>query len=167
MRREGKVKYVEGVLGLIDREFTDSDVKDVALYMVSSVAIGEAANTSIMMGEKEVKGLPPQALDVAVKYDAGLTTNEFFMKHFTTLRTVTIIDRIKIAATNDLLYTANATGDKNCYRKAREMMVSKLDSLITLALLWKGYDYACDFAAKLKLAFDLTPEAEQFFIEHE
>lgn len=151
------------LMKMIHDNFDDEQVKDVALYIISSLAVGEAANRGIAMGATEVKGLPPAALDTMYRFDSGLTNNEFFLKHFTTIRAFTMVDKVKMTATNSLLRIGEEKKDKRCLTCARELMLEKMDSLIILALLWKGYEFAVDFTAQLKLVFELDPQVEEYF----
>lgn len=153
------------LLQLIEDTFTEADVKNIAYYIISSLAVGEAINMSFAMGLNTVESLPPQNLDIVYKYDSGLTGNPFFLQHYGVIKSMIGIDRVKMTASNELLRMAGEKDCKRCYEAVHEMFTSKLDSLILLTLLWKGYDFSVDFACKLKLVVDLPQEVKDYFKE--
>ena len=44
-------------------------------------------------------------------------------------------------------------------------MYAKMDSLVILAFLWKGYDFAVDFMMKMRSKVDLPDEMKRYFDE--
>lgn len=149
------------ILKFIGEEFTDQDVMDTALYVLSAQAIGEAAQHGILSGKVFVEGLPAQALEVAYKYESGLVTNEFFLKHLLVIRSFVVMDKMKLSVTSKLLGLINhAENEKALYKAVWHLMYSKMDALIMIAFLWKGYDYAVEFATKLKVIMEIPEELE-------
>ena len=153
------------LMRLLSETFTDSEVLDVALYIISAHAVGEATQDSLIMNHKEVKGLPPHALEIAYKYDSALTTNDFFLKHYTVIRAFTIIDKIRIAAVNRMFLFAEEKKDKNIYKAVYETVCAKLDSLVMVAFLWKGYDFAVEFMSKLRVVLEFPSSLESYLKE--
>ena len=151
------------LLDLVEETFTDGEVLDVALYLLSAHAVGEAAHQGIAGKYSEVKGLSPQALEVAYRYESALTNNDFYMKHFSVIRSFAVFDKIKLATIMELARTAEKHDDKHIYEALKNMMQSKLESLIMVAFIWKGYDFAIDFTAKLKLISDLPEAMTKYF----
>lgn len=153
------------LMRLLSDTFTESEVLDIALYIISAHAVAEVTQDSLMMNYKEVKGLPPQALELAYKYDSALTNNEFFLKHYTVIRAFTIIDKIRTVAANRMFVFAEKEKDKKIYKAVYETIHSKLDSLVMLAFLWKGYDFAVDFMSKLRLVVEFPSALEDYLKE--
>lgn len=152
------------ILRLIGEEFTDPDVMDTALYILSAQAISEAANKGILSGKMFVEGLPAQALEIAYRYESGLVKNKFFLEHYLILRSIVVLDKIKLSTSAKLIGIVNhAENEKDIYKAIWHLMYAKLDSLTMIAFLWKGYDYAVEFSAKLKVLIDVPEELEEMF----
>lgn len=151
------------ILKLVGEEFTDPDVMDTALYVLSAQAIGEAAQQGIVSRKIFVKNLPAQSLEVAYRYESGLVKNKFFLEHFLIIRSFVVMDKMKLSIISKLLGIVNhAEKEKGIYEAIWHLMYSKMDTLIMIAFLWKGYDYAVDFAAKLKVATRIPDELEEY-----
>lgn len=153
------------IFKLVQETFTEGEVLEVALYILSAQAVGEVAQQGIMGGYREVKGLPPQALDLAYKYDSALTTNEFFLKHYTTIRAFTVMDKIRLSAVGRMTAVAERENDKKLFASVEHTFYGKLDSLVILAFLWKGYDFAVEFMMKLRSKVDLPDGLKRYFDE--
>ncbi len=153
------------LLELVQETFNEQEVLEIALYILSAQAVTEAAQQGIMGGYKEVRGLPPQALDLAYKYDSALTTNEFFLKHYTVIRAFTVMDKIRLSASGRLAAVAEREKDKNLFKSLEHTMYAKMDSLVILAFLWKGYDFAVDFMMKMRSKVDLPDDMKKYFDE--
>lgn len=150
------------ILKLVGEEFTDPDVMDTALYVLAAQAIGEAAQQGIVSNKVFVEGLPAQALEVAYKYESGLVKNEFFLKHYLVIRSLVVMDKMKLSVTSKLLGLINhAENEKAIYRALWHLMYAKMDALIMIAFLWKDYDYAVEFATKLKIATEIPSALEE------
>lgn len=153
----------EKILKLVEDTFTESDIRNIAMYIISSLAVGEATHSGIMGGRSDIEGVPPQAVETMYLYDSGLTDNEFFLKHFVTLKAAIITDRIRLAAITEVVRAAQSNNEVPLWRSVRGMIMSKMDSLSLLAFLWKGYEFSIDFTCKLRAIYQLAPEMEEFF----
>lgn len=154
-----------GILKLVEETFTERDVLDVALYIMSSMAVSEAVQQGIMGRKQFVEGLPPQALDIANKYDSAITNNKFYLENFTLLKSFVIMDKIKLAAAGKLAKIGQVGHDARPIKKLEHLLHSKLDSLVIVAFLWKGYDFAVDFMTKARMVMELTPAMQKFIKE--
>lgn len=150
------------LLRLLSETFTEQEILDIALYIVSAHAVAEVAQDGIMLNKEEVRGLPPQVIELAYKYDSALTNNEFFLKHYTVIRAFTIIDKIRVAAANRMFLLAEKEKEKSIYKAVQETIHTKLDSLVMLAFLWKGYDFAVDFMSKVRLIVEFSSPLESY-----
>ena len=83
---EKNLEIQNGILKLLQETFTEQEVLDVALYIISSMAVGEAVHQGIIGGKKFVENLPPIALDIAYRYESALTNNKFFLQNFTLIK---------------------------------------------------------------------------------
>lgn len=149
------------IYDLIREEFTDTDVLDTALYVLSTQAVAEATQYAVMTGKASVENLPPQALEVIYKYESGLIKNEFFLKHYTLLRAFVVMDRLKVETTGKLSALAGKSEERDIYKALYHLFYSKLDSLVMIAFLWKGYDYAAEFMTKLKVVTEIPKALEE------
>lgn len=160
MSGEGKI------IELLEETFTEPQILDIALYIMSSQALGEAIQQGLMGNYKEIKGVPPQLVDVVSKYDAALMNNKFFIENYAVIRAFTIFDKIKLTSIGKLAVLGEKEKDKDAVHALQHMMYSKMDALVIVAFLWKGYDFACDFLTKLRLLVELSPSLERYFEKH-
>lgn len=151
------------IIELLQETFTEPEILDIAMYIMSSQALGEAAQQGLMGNYKEVKGIPPQIVDVVSRYDAALTNNKFYLEHYPIIRAFTIFDKIKLSAIGKLAVVGEKEDDKSAIKALEHMIYSKMDSLVVVAFLWKGYEFACDFLAKLRLIVEISPMLETYF----
>lgn len=162
---EDLTKTNNAILKLIGEEFTDPDVMDTALYVLAAQAIGEAAQQGILSGKIFVENLPAQTLEIAYRYESGLVKNKFFLEHFLVIRSLVVMDKMKLSITSKLLGIVNhAEKEKDIYKAIWHLMYAKMDALIMIAFLWKGYEYAVDFAAKMKVVIRI-PEALEDYLK--
>lgn len=157
------MEYQEKIYSLIKDTFTDQEVLDVALYLVSAQAVAEAAQQGVMGNRPFVENLPPAALELSFKYDSALTTNKFFLENFTIFRSFAVFDKIKLSTVGRLVAEGEKTKNKEIIKSVERMLYSKLDSLVMLAFLWKGYDFAVDFMVKASSVMDLSPSMKKYF----
>lgn len=156
-------KTNSAILKLIGEEFTDPDVMDTALYVLAAQAIGEAAQQGIVSNKVFVENLPAQTLEIAYRYESGLVRNKFFLEHFLVIRSFVVMDKMKLSVISKLLGLVNhAEKEKDLYKAIWHLLHAKMDALIMIAFLWKGYDYAVDFAAKLKVVTRIPEELESY-----
>ena len=151
------------IISLLEETFIEPQVLDVALYIMSSQALGEAIQQGLMGNYREIKGVPPQLVDTVSKHDAALTNNKFFIENYAVIRAFTIFDKIKLSTIGRLAVLGEKENDKDATHALEHMMYSKMDALVIVAFLWKGYDFACDFLTKLRLLVELSPSLEQYF----
>lgn len=151
-----------GILKLVQETFTEPEVLDVALYIMSSMAVGEAVQQGIMGNKQFIEGLPPQALDIAAKYDSAITKNKFFLENFTLIKSFVVMDKIKLSCAGKLAVLGQTKEDKRPIKKLEHLLHSKLDSLVFVAFLWQGYDFAVDFMTKARMVLELSPDMQKF-----
>lgn len=157
--------FQSDLLRLVSETFTEPELLDIALYVISAQSVAEAAQYGIMDNLKEVKGLPPQALEIAYKYDSALTNNEFFLKHFSLIKAFTVMDKIRLSSIGKLISLAEKEKTKPLYKASYLTMYAKFDALAMLAFLWKGYDFAVEFMSKLRMVMKLPDYMEKYFEE--
>ena len=151
------------LLSLLEETFTEPEVLDIALYIVSSHALGEAVLQGIAGGQNELKKVSPFLVDLVSKYDSALIKNEFYIKNYAIFKAFTIFDKIKLSSLMKIAAYGEDTKDKNAFHALEHLMYSKMDSLIILAFLWKGYEFTCDFMVKLRLTLELSPSLVDYF----
>lgn len=161
--KDDLTKMNNKILKLIGEEFTDPDVMDTALYVLAAQAIGEAAQQGIIANKVFVEGLPAQTLEIAYRYESGLVRNKFFLEHYLVIRSLVVMDKMKLSVMSKLLGLINhAENEKDIYKALWHLLYAKMDALIMVAFLWKGYDYAVDFATKLKVITEVPEELENY-----
>lgn len=163
---EKNLEIQNGILKLVQETFTEQEVLDVALYIISSMAVGEAVHQGIIGGKEFVENLPPIALDIAYRYESALTDNKFFLQNFTLIKSFVIMDKIKLSAASKLAVLGQKTNDIRPIEKMEHLLHSKVDSLVFLAFLWKGYEFAIDFMVKMRMALELTSGIKEFIKEN-
>lgn len=157
------MQFQEKIYTLVKETFDEQEVLDIALYLISAQAVAEAAQQGVMGNKPFVENLPPGVLELSFKYDSALTSNKFFLENFTIFRSFAVFDKIKLAATTRLIVDAEKEKDKEIFKASERMIYSKLDSLVMLAFLWKGYDFAVDFAVKAAKTMDISPQMKEYF----
>lgn len=160
--KEQDVEVLTGILKLVQETFTETDVLDVAMYILSSNAVGEAIEQGLAGGRQFIEGLPPQALDIVYKYESALTQNKFYLQNFTLIKSFVIMDKVKLSASTKLVKLAQDSNDKRPILKVEHLLHGKLDSLAFIAFLWKGYDLAVEFMQKARLAMELSSDMQKF-----
>ena len=166
MKDEEKDLEVQtGILKLVQETFTEQEVLDVALYIISSMAVGEAVHQGIIGQKKFVENLPPIALDIAYRYESALTDNKFFLQNSTLIKSFVVMDKIKLSAASKLGVLGQKTQDPLPIEKMEHLLHSKVDSLVFVAFLWKGYEFAIDFMMKARMAMELTSGMKKFIEE--
>lgn len=163
---EKDIAVQTGILKLVQETFTEQEVLDVALYIMSSMAVGEAVEQGIIGKKRFVENLPPQALDIAYKYESALTQNKFYLQNYTLIKSFVVMDKIKLSVATKLAVLGQKADDTLPIRKLEYLLHSKLDSLVFVAFLWKGYDFAVDFMAKARMAMELTSSMQKFIDEN-
>lgn len=164
--KEEDIEVQTGILKLVQETFDEQEVLDVALYIISSMAVGEAVQQGIMGGKQFVENLPPIALDIAYRYESALTNNKFYLQNYTLIKSFVVLDKIKLSAAGKLAVLGQKENDPRPIQKLEHLLNSKLDSLVFVAFLWKGYDFAVDFMAKARMAMELTSDMRKFIKEH-
>lgn len=151
------------LLNLLEETFTESEILDIALYIVSSHALGEALSQAIAGKENELKKVSPFLVDLVNKYDSALIKNDFYVKNYAVFKAFIIFDKIKLASLMKIAAYGEKFKDKKAFHALEHMMYSKMDSLVILAFLWKGYDFACEFLTKLRMVLELSPSLLDYF----
>lgn len=151
------------LLTLLEESFTEPEILDIALYIVSSHALGEAVLQAIAGKQDELKKVSPFLVDLVSKYDSALIKNDFYIKNYAVFKAFTIFDKIKLSSLMKIAAYGEESKDKNAFHALEHMMYSKMDSLIILAFLWKGYEFACEFMTKLHLVLELSPSLVEYF----
>lgn len=163
---EKDIEVQTGILKLVQETFDEQEVLDVALYIISSLAVGEAVQQGIIGQKKFVENLPPIALDIAYRYESALTDNKFFLQNYTLIKSFVVMDKIKLSAASKLAILGQKADDVLPIQKLEHLLHSKVDSLVFLAFLWKGYDFAVDFMTKARMAMELTSGMKKFIKEY-
>ena len=162
MVEEKDLEVQTGILKLVQETFDEQEVLDVALYIISSLAVGEAVQQGIMGQKKFVENLPPIALDIAYRYESALTDNKFYLNNYTLIKSFVVMDKVKLSAISKLAAFGQKTNDFVPIEKMEHLLHSKLDSLAFVAFLWKGYEFAVDFMMKARLVMELTSGMKEF-----
>ena len=155
-----------GILKLVQETFTEQEVLDVALYIISSMAVGEAVQHGLLAQKEFVEKLPPIALDIAYRYESALTDNKFYLQNFTLIKSFVVMDKVKLSAMTKLAVLGIKANDTEPIKKLEHLMHSKLDSLAFVAFLWKGYDFAVEFMQKARLVMQPTSSWQKFIDEN-
>ena len=155
-----------GILKLVQETFTEQEVLDVALYIISSMAVGEAIQHGLLAQKEFVEKLPPIALDIAYRYESALTDNKFYLQNFTLIKSFVVMDKVKLSAMTKLAVLGVKGNDTEPIKKLEHLMHSKLDSLAFIAFLWKGYDFAVEFMQKARLVMQPTSSWKKFIDEN-
>ena len=164
--KEEDIEVQTGILKLVQETFDEQEVLDVALYIISSMAVGEAVQQGIIGQKKFVENLPPIALDIAYRYESALTNNKFYLQNYTLIKSFVVLDKIKLSAASKLAVLGQKANDVRPIQKLEHLLNSKLDSLVFVAFLWKGYDFAVEFMAKARMAMELTSDMQKFIKEY-
>lgn len=162
---QGELKDIAvqtGILKLVQETFTEQEVLDVALYIISSMAVGEAIQHGLLAQKEFVEKLPPIALDIAYRYESALTDNKFYLQNFTLIKSFVVMDKVKLSAMSKLAMLGVKEDKSLPIKKLEHLMHSKLDSLAFIAFLWKGYDFAVEFMQKARLVMEPTTHWQNF-----
>lgn len=143
----------------------DPEIYEVAMYVNSTMAINYEVLRSMMMNETEVKNIPPEAYHLMKRFDNGLTQNRFWHENFGPLKAQLAIIDIKLNSMRMYAAYGEQKGDMNALKQVRAILLSQVDALTMLAFLWKGVQFAEEFDAKVRIAFQLSPEHEKYFTE--
>lgn len=167
MKEETKdLKLHAGILKLVQETFTEQEVLDVALYIISSMAVGEAIQHGLLAQKEFVEKLPPIALDIAYRYESALTNNKFYLQNFSHIKSFVVMDKVKLSAMSKLAVLGVKANDTEPIKKLEHLMHSKLDSLAFVAFLWKGYDFAVEFMQKARLVMEPSSNWQRFIDEY-
>lgn len=160
--KEQDIAIHAGILKLVQETFTEQEVLDVALYIISSTAVGEAVEQGLAGRKEFIEGLPPQALDLVYKYESALTQNKFYLQNFSHIKSFVVMDKVKLSAGTNLVRLYQESKNVLPIEKLEHLLHSKLDSLAFVAFLWKGYDFAVEFMTKARVAMELSPIVQDF-----
>ena len=163
---EKDVAVQTGILKLVQDTFDEQEVLDVALYIISSMAVGEAVQQGLIGQKKFVENLPPIALDIAYRYESALTQNKFYLQNYTLIKSFVVMDKVKLSAASKLAVLGQKANDVLPIQKLEHLLHSKLDSLAFVAFLWKGYEFAVDFMTKARMTMELTSGMQKFIDEY-
>ena len=164
--KEQDVTVQTGILKLVQETFTEQEVLDVALYIISSMAVGEAVQHGLLARKEFIEKLPPVALDIAYRYESALTDNKFYLQNFTLIKSFVVMDKVKLSAMSKLAILGVKANDTLPIKKLEHLMHSKLDSLAFIAFLWKGYDFAVEFMQKARLVMEPSSNWQKFINEY-
>lgn len=143
----------------------DTEVAQVAMYIVSTLTINDAVIRGNMTNAKEVTGVPPEALLLVRRFDNDMMKNGFFIENFAPIKAQVALDDIRIRSASYLVAYAKEKGETRYYEQAKSVLMTRLDSFTLLAFLWKGAEFAEDFDIKLRSTGVLSPEHQRFFDE--
>lgn len=160
--KEEDILVQTGILKLVQETFTEQEVLDVALYIISSTAVGEAVEQGLLAGKQFIEGLPPQALDLVYKYESALVQNKFYLQNFSHIKSFVVMDKVKLSTCTKLVYLYQDSKDTSPIEKLEHLLYSKLDSLAFVAFLWKGYDFAVEFMTKARMLMELSSGMKEF-----
>ena len=141
----------------------DAEVKEVAMYALSTIHVNEALMRAIALGRTEVADVPPEALLLTRSYDNGMIKNEFWRENYVAIKSQLALDDLKLHSMNNFLKYYQDKGDKAALKQVRAILLGRFDVLTTIALFYKGNDFAQNFDSKFRLAIQLPDEYEKFF----
>lgn len=148
---------------LLEESFEDPEVREVAMYIMSRLLLSEVAIKGMMAGRTEV-GVLPEALSMALQYDANVVDNSFFIKNFAVIKIQISMDEVKLHTQRlKLQYGLEKNNDEHLLRSAMYMIQNKYDSLTTVAFLYKGAQFAKEFDFKLRSITMLSDQELRFF----
>lgn len=157
----------EEALKVITDQFKrDPEVLDVVMYALSTLIVNDAITKGIMSQSLEAVGIPPAVLDKMKRYDNGLVTNEFWQKNYAPIKMQLAVDDIKLKTLHHYMRIGDQENNSDsikALKQARAIISNRLDVITTIALLWKGVEFAEEFDFKMRLIAQMSPEHEQYF----
>lgn len=155
-----------GIMTLINESFQEEpQMFELAMYAVSRLNLTDALMRSVLTLDTEVKNIPPESLELVLRYENGLTMNKFYQEYFGPIKTVLTIDEVKLNTLVKYLDIGEKKDNILFMKSAKALMLTRFDVLTTIAFLWKGMDFAEEFDLKLRVQVQLPSEYEKFFEE--
>ena len=130
-----------------------------------SIAWSSGFLRGMMLGDTEMRGIPPEAYHLARRYDNGMTHNEFYHNTFAPIKLALGLDDIKMNTLRQFIAQGERTGEKEFFMHAKSFMLSRFDVLTVIAMSWKGVTFAEEFHAKLHSVIELGNELDNYFKE--
>lgn len=151
---------------LLAETFGDNEeVMDVVNYIASVLKINQAIIRGLATEDSEIKGINPLELQTMRRYENGMVTNRFYQENFALIKAGVALYEIKVK-TAGMLMSYNES-DKNkrdtyFYKHIRAVFLTALDIFTTVALLYKGIEFAEKFDTQLRSAYQLDPRFEEW-----
>lgn len=154
----------EEVLKFITDQFKrDPEVLDVVMYALSTLILNDAITSNIISGSTELVNIPSSILDKVKRYDNGLVTNEFWQKNYAPIKMQLSLDDVKLKTLHHYIKLGEKENNKDAFKQAKAIMSNRLDVITTIALLWRGVEFAEEYDFKMRLSALLSSEYEDYF----
>lgn len=141
----------------------DKEVYEVAMYIISTLTVDDAVLRAFMTNSTVVAGIPPEAYHLMKRFDNGLTMNDFYHKHFGPIKMQLTLADVKLNTMRHYVEYGEKNNDMNAFSHIKAILLSRIDALTTLAVLWKGVQFGEDFDAKVRIGMMLSKEHEAYF----
>jgi len=102
----------------------DAEVKEVAMYALSTIHVNEALMRAIALGRTEVTDVPPEALLLMRSYDNGMIKNEFWRENYVAIKSQLALDDLKLHSMNNFLKYYQDKGDKAALKQVRAILLA-------------------------------------------
>lgn len=150
---------------LLNETFGDNDdVYGVVMYALSTMKVNQAIARGLATESSEVTGVGPKELETMRRYDNGLVTNRFYQENFAPIKAQLALNDIKFRSMGFLVtYHLKERRDDVFMDHAKAVMLTYVDVFTTIAMLWKGVEFAETFDCKLRSLYKLDPLQAKFF----
>lgn len=150
---------------IIDEAFEDDqEVREVAMYALSTLTINESIVRSIGQQTKNAMAeVPPEAYILMKRYDNGMIHNEFWQQHFVAIKSQLALDDIKLNTMASYILYFEAKKDIRALQQVRAMQLARFDVFTLIAMFYKGVTFAEEFDAKVRIVVEINEQHNAFF----
>lgn len=159
----------EQIVELLNKTFAeDKDVYGVVLYALAVMRGNQAMAKGFATNALELTGLSPSELDTIRKYDNGFITNKFYQENFAPVKAQLALNDIKFRTMGYMMtYHLNKEKTPRFVAASKSIMMTYLDVFTTIAMLWKGVEFAEHFDVELRRVYELSEQQQKFFKDNE
>jgi hypothetical protein len=141
-------------IGTLLDEIIDEEVKEVCMYLLAKIAMEDMMMDS-MVTKSETTKIDTQVMFAFDRLESGLSKNEFYKAYQPYISMLFSLDRIRTKMFYNMLTASAKNNSEELRKKALITMHSRFDTLVGVAHLWKGMDYAVEFGSKLRTLYNL------------
>jgi len=152
------------IMELINETYKgEPELFELNMYALSRLNLTDALMRSVVSMSTEVKNIPPQTLELVLRYENGLTMNKFYQEYFAPIKTQLTVDEIKLNTLVKYMKIGDEKKELSFLKSAKALIISRFDVLTAIAFLWKGMDFAEEFDLNLRVHIQLQPEYDVYF----